>query len=43
MNTDEGQGFADYLIAGEAAAVGCEQAATFDRALLEESEFFAPE
>ncbi|MBN1947937.1 MAG: type II toxin-antitoxin system VapC family toxin [Bradymonadales bacterium] len=34
--------FADYLISEQAAAAGCEQVATFDRALLEEDGFFEP-
>jgi predicted nucleic-acid-binding protein len=36
-------GFADYLIAEDAAAAGVVRVATFDRALLGESGFFAPE
>ena len=35
--------FADYLIAEDATAIGADRVATFDRALLREPGFFAPE
>jgi predicted nucleic-acid-binding protein len=34
--------FADYVIREQARAAGCEQVATFDRALLKEPHFAAP-